>query len=577
MYMTAKEAGEKWGVSERRVRVLCTGGRIEGAFLINGTWCIPAEAQKPSDARRRGAMVLTMSEALRRGLDNGEFFAVYQPQYDISTGLVTGAEVLARWNCPVMGERQPAAFIPAMESSGLIVRLDAYIFREACRFLRRALDAGLCPVPLSVNLSRDDVFCPSFIDELEEIRLENNIDPSLLRIEITESVAIKGSEAVYNVVCRLHELGYLVEIDDFGSGFSSLNILREIPFDVIKLDQSLLSGGMSGRGAIILSSVIRMAKWLKMPIIAEGVETREQADYLRSAGCTVVQGYYYARPLYEEAYAALLGPGHNVPPTATPPEPGILPADFWNPGSEASYFFEHFAGPSVIFSWDTNSRRYEILRVNRAFAEALGMNYSEADVVSLDAAVTLVPASREQMRLKLEEAASTLKPVTLDAEHLFSSRGCGEDTVFMRYHIRLAARRGFEGVFFANAENVTPEKQGRDKNTAMRKKLFYWAYDVATKQMHPCARCMWEFGLPALVENYPEPVLKLGIFPPDYADLYRGWHRQIEEGVPSLEAVIPLTEARVPFLVRYTTEFDAAGRPVRAYGSATEATETVSR
>ena len=161
-------------------------------------------------------------------------------------------------------------------------------------------------IPVSTNFCRQDIFLSDFAERLEGIRKKYDVSANLLRVEITESAIMGGSEQINEMINRLHQYGYIVEMDDFGSGYSSLNVLKDIEMDIIKLDMLFLSEeSNNSRGGTILSAVVRMAKWLRVPVIAEGVETLKQADFLRSIGCNYIQGYLYSRPLPEEQYIDL--------------------------------------------------------------------------------------------------------------------------------------------------------------------------------------------------------------------------------------------------------------------------------
>ena len=228
----------------------------------------------------------------------GQFEIWLQPQYNHSSGTLIGAEALVRWRHPTKGIISPAAFIPVFEQNGFIYEMDKYVWRLACSLLRRWLDAGVKAVPISVNISRYDIIRKSFLHDLTNLTEEFGIPTDLLRLEITETAFAKSAGHVVDMVRRLIDIGFTVEIDDFGSGYSSLNTLKDVPASVIKLDMDFLrSAENSTRGGNIIESVVRMAKWLGTAVIAEGVETKEQANYLHSMGCRYVQGYLYGRPM----------------------------------------------------------------------------------------------------------------------------------------------------------------------------------------------------------------------------------------------------------------------------------------
>ena len=169
-------------------------------------------------------------------LANGHIYVNYQAQINHTTGRMLGAEALMRWNDPEFGPQSPADFIPVLEKNGLIYRADLYVFECVCKFHKRCMDEGVQLMPISVNMSRFDIYNNNYIDSIEDIRKKYDIPVKYLRIEVTESSAIGGMELMSSVLSRLHSLGYLVEMDDFGSGYSSLNILKDLMVDIIKLD-----------------------------------------------------------------------------------------------------------------------------------------------------------------------------------------------------------------------------------------------------------------------------------------------------------------------------------------------------
>ena len=252
---------------------------------------------------------MTREEVLRdfgEARERRRIHPYFQPQYNHVTGRMVGAEALMRWEHPELGLQMPGAFVPVLEEEGLIVEADLLMFEEICQFQRDCIDRGVSTVPISFNVSRVDIHESDFVERLERIRQQYDIPVHLLRAEITETSAIGGLELVSRAMTQLQELGFVVEMDDFGTGYSSLNILKDLPFDIIKLDMRFLEGDLSGRGGTILNAMVQMTKWLETPIIAEGIETVAQANYLKSIGCVYVQGYLYARPVPADEFLGML-------------------------------------------------------------------------------------------------------------------------------------------------------------------------------------------------------------------------------------------------------------------------------
>lgn len=254
-----------------------------------------------------------LTNSMEEALLQRQFEAYYQPVVDLKTGEVVSAEALVRWNHPEKGMVSPGFFIPFFEHNGFIIKLDAYIREEVCRNIMELGRRGLNCVPVSVNVSRlefyDPNLCRSIIDLTERYRLE----PGMMRLEITESAYTDNPQQLLAAMKELQNYGFQVLMDDFGSGYSSLNMLKDVPVDILKMDMKFLENqGISGRGPEILASLVRMAKKLGMHTIAEGIETKEQGDFLRSVGCEYGQGYYYARPMPADAFTNLLMARENV-------------------------------------------------------------------------------------------------------------------------------------------------------------------------------------------------------------------------------------------------------------------------
>ena len=252
----------------------------------------------------------SIEEALRRAVERQEFALHYQPKFDLQSGAIIGAEALLRWTHPTRGWLSPAQFIPIAEQCGLIVPIGRWVLRQACEQARAWADAGLPSATMAVNVSALEFVDEHFLQGLFAILEETGLDPRLLQLEITESVLMKRAEATAGVLQKLHAAGAQVAIDDFGTGYSSLSYLREFAVDALKIDQSFvrqISAG--GRDAAIVIAVISMARSLELQVIAEGVETKEELEFLQAHGCDEAQGYYLSRPLPAWQFAMLLSGG----------------------------------------------------------------------------------------------------------------------------------------------------------------------------------------------------------------------------------------------------------------------------
>ena len=237
---------------------------------------------------------------LHRALNSYEFEVHYQPQYDIQTDppKLVSAEALVRWNHPELGLIPPNDFVPLFERHGKIGEVDRFVWSEAAKQIARWRDVYGVTIPVSVNLSRVDVFDPALESALDRLLAYNGLGQGTLKLEVTESAYTGNAEQVIRVVEKLRRKGYVVEMDDFGSGYSSLNMLSAMPVDVLKMDRAFIRRIGSGeKDRDLVALILGIARSLKIPVVAEGVETKEQLELLRKLGCPLVQGFYFSRPL----------------------------------------------------------------------------------------------------------------------------------------------------------------------------------------------------------------------------------------------------------------------------------------
>lgn len=250
------------------------------------------------------------------GLRRGEFTFYLQPQCDIKTGKIVGAEALARWvhNGELI---PPYQFVPVMEKNDVISDLDFHIWDSVCKWLRSWIDAGHTPVPISINVSRLDIYTFDLPAVIGELISTYDLDPKLVKVEITESSYIEELKAVNNAVDTLQDLGFRIFMDDFGSGYSSLNMLTNVNIDVLKIDMMFLDFDENNRkGLDIIESVVSMAKLLHLSVVVEGVETEQQLEFLRKLNCDYAQGYYFYQPMSIEAFEELISEKGILEPNA---------------------------------------------------------------------------------------------------------------------------------------------------------------------------------------------------------------------------------------------------------------------
>lgn len=245
-----------------------------------------------------------------QALYNGQFTMFLQPRYDIQTSEIIGAEALVRWMHPDRGIMMPNKFIGLFEKNGFVVKLDRYMWEQACIQIRKWMDDGLRPVPISVNVSRINVENPQLTEIFDGLVEKYQIDKKYLELEITETVYYDNQDVFLDTLEKLKNSGYTLLMDDFGSGFSSLNMLKNTPFDILKIDRNFLDETIiTDKGKKIIDHTIKLSNDIGIEIVAEGVETKEQAEYLLQCGCNTAQGYYYSKPVSLDEFERLFNTG----------------------------------------------------------------------------------------------------------------------------------------------------------------------------------------------------------------------------------------------------------------------------
>ena len=258
-----------------------------------------------------------MEESLRRALSRQEFEVHYQPKVNLKTGAITGAEALIRWMHPLRGPIPPAQFIPVAEDCGLILPIGNWVLREACTQAQAWVDAGLPAATMAVNISSVEFRDENFLDGLLRILEDTGLDPKSLELELTESVLMKRAQFAASLLRTLREIGMRMAVDDFGTGYSSLSYLQTFPIDALKIDQSFVREITSAPvDTTILSTMIVLGRSLKLKVVAEGVETREEVAFLQSRQCDEAQGFYFSRPVPPPEFAKLLRSGIPAPSLA---------------------------------------------------------------------------------------------------------------------------------------------------------------------------------------------------------------------------------------------------------------------
>ena len=297
----AKNVAVKWGIYSVESQTVTVDQMCDRALLaarsIKGQYGIyfAAYDDKLRDELLRQQAII---DSMETALEEGQFLVYLQPKYRICDETMAGAEALVRWKHPEWGFQSPAEFIPLFEKNGFITKLDQYVWDKTCCYLRRWDDEGYPPVPVSVNVSRADIYHADIADIMVRTVSKYGLTPSRLHLEITESAYTEDPGQIIETVSHLRELGFVIEMDDFGSGYSSLNMLNQMPIDILKLDMTFIrSETAKPADQGVLQFIMELARRMHLSVVAEGVETKEQLDRLGETGCDYVQGYYFARPM----------------------------------------------------------------------------------------------------------------------------------------------------------------------------------------------------------------------------------------------------------------------------------------
>jgi len=330
-----------------------------------------------------------ISNEMNDALQKGQFCFYLQPIYSITTGEPISAEALVRWNHPIKGVIPPKDFIPLFERNGFITRLDLYLWESVCKYQHDLLMDGIQPLPISVNVSRLNLFNPRLCEDIIDLVQRYELEPAMLKLEITESAYMDNPEQLLSAMKTLRDYGFEILMDDFGSGYSSLSMLKDLSVDILKVDMRFLAGmENNGRAANVMTSIVRMAKWLNIVVVAEGVETQVQIDFLRSIGCDGVQGYFYSHPMPSGAFTALLkNPAEMLKPHNSDRERLLNDFDFqslWASNQQISILFNGMIG--AIGLYEKTGDTLDVLRVNESYFELMGSTpqqllHSEKDML----------------------------------------------------------------------------------------------------------------------------------------------------------------------------------------------------
>lgn len=399
----------------------------------------------------------SISSFMKPALKNKEFVLWFQPQYSAFSNELVGAESLCRWIKADDTVISPSIFIPIAEKNGFINYLDKEIWKMAFATMRRWLDEGLSPVPLSVNISRVSLASDSLIYVIKRLQDEFKIPCSLIHFEVTESAYINDQENFIERISKIRKMGFLIAMDDFGSGYSSLNSLKDMPIDILKLDMGFLRSSKNlEKGGCIISSVIKMAQSLELVIIAEGVESLEQAKFLKSLGCNVIQGFYYAKPMSEDRFREILSSDNKCAKIEKSHVLGKIDVKRFNdPNSAENIMFENYSGPAAFFEFNAENESIVILKTNEKLQNMIGLSkMTKVDFQSnlnsffkKDNGIKFIRFLKEAIKSKKEEN------IMLEACNFASGK-----RMYIKAHVWEVSEIGKNYNFFVLLDDITKEK-----------------------------------------------------------------------------------------------------------------------
>lgn len=383
-----------------------------------------------------------MSDAL----ENHEFVPYYQPKYDVKTNKPVGAEALTRWIHPTKGFISPGVFIPIFEKNGFISKLDFYIWECVCKQLKEWKDKGVPLFPVSVNVSRVNLYNPNLSKIIIELTKKYDVDPKYFNIEITESVYTDDNVMIDDITSQFRNNGFTILMDDFGSGYSSLNVLKDVQVDMLKMDMMFMfKAKYDGRAETIISSVIRMAKWLNIPVIAEGVDRAEQVEFLKSVGCDYIQGFYYSKPLPAADYEKLISDQEEQPV----PENGASVNDLlWGKSGGLLAYIDSIDQPATIYECFPDSSVVMVCS-NKAFSQKYG--YGSSIYGKLNVKNCIDSECKEKFTSSVNKAIESKDR----AECVLSMHEINGKKHWFKTHLRFVSETGVSSVLMAYFTDVT--------------------------------------------------------------------------------------------------------------------------
>lgn len=450
----------KWGIYEITDQSVSVEQMCDRAFLaassIKGMYqryyAYYDDALRSCLLRRQA-----ITDAMESALSQEQFMVYFQPKYSLNDYRIAGAEALVRWNHPELGPVSPGEFIPLFEKSGFITRLDRYIWNKVCALIREWKAKGYTVFPVSVNVSRADLYQTDFADTLVEMVQKYGVSPSELHLEITESAYTENASQIINTVEQLWNRGFTIEMDDFGSGYSSLNMLNQMHLDILKLDMKFIQSETAKKGDKgIIRYMVRLAHWMKLSVVAEGVETFEQVERLREMGCDYVQGYYFAEPMPSWEYEEII---KKYPAVRKNLVSQTSCSEFQYEAEKQQSILDSIPGGVAVIRCNEEGVWVPAF-LSEGFASMTGMSIEETwDLYLRDAMMGVHPDDQEKLARELDEYFQSGREYT---ELIYRLRKGKKDYIWVRNALTMAANDKGEKQVYCVYRDMTQELEERE-------------------------------------------------------------------------------------------------------------------
>lgn len=519
-----------------------------------------------------------ISAKFEDAIKNKEFKVFLQPKYNLNSEKVCGAEALIRW---VRNNEfiSPGLFIPVLEKKGLISKLDYYVCREICNIIKEWKENNKYLVPISINISKVDLYDKNFFNKIIKLLDENEISHDLIHFEFTESIYFLDKEVLANIIEFLHKEGFIVLMDDFGSGYSSLNMLKDYKLDAIKVDMEFLASNDDNRSFSILSSVIKMLKGLNYHIIVEGVETFDQMNLLRSLGVEEVQGYYFNRPLPIDKFNELqIDKEVNIYKYDGVVNNKI--EEIWSTKGIISDILESTNAGIAIYELSENSLK--CLRLNDKYFEMMSITRKEYYTNDYNHFDNLNEINKKILLDLFEQASNTTKMV----EGKISRKINNNFSIRIKLKIKFICDNENKKLFYAILEDITDETKLTNEINEIKKMVEYstensnrsiWEYDFTNKMIRFIHKSKKFQNFDDVYYNFPDCLFEVGFFHKDSIPVVKKVIERVLNGSESEKADLKLFDKTNNIYwwerIFLTISFDENNKPIKANAISEDVTE----